>query len=188
MITLQSSKKRRWALPRFFSQSGRNVLLVILLMALMWSCSKRDLGILTLVEQPKSIESSEQSIIMATYIFGRTASYVQMFAESARHSGIDVVIIGSPAPTFSLPPNVRHVPLMWEELVERVSTRLFEGAELPNLLNVRKYKVVDLKPFFSFLFPKEVEGYDWWGHLDNDLLLGNVRHSVTEELYLQTMT
>jgi hypothetical protein len=41
---------------------------------------------------------------------------------------------------------------------------------------------VDLKPFFAYLFPQVGEGYDWWGHLDNDMLLGNVHHFVTPEM------
>ena len=67
---------------------------------------------------------------MATYIFGKTASYAQMFVESARYSGVDVVIVGSPTPTFELPPNVRHLSITWQELVARVSARLFEGEPL----------------------------------------------------------
>ena len=119
---------------------------------------------------------------MATYIFGKTASYAQMFVESARFSGVDVIIVGSPAPTFELPPNVRHLSITWQELVARISAQLFEGEPLHTLLKVRKYKVVDLKPFFAYLFPQVVKEYDWWGHADNDMLLGNVRQFVTEEM------
>jgi hypothetical protein len=128
------------------------------------------------------LETRQRKIIMATYIFGKTASYAQMFVESARYSGVDVVIVGSPTPFFELPPNVRHLSITWQELVARVSARLFEGEPLHRLSKVRKYKVVDLKPFFAYLFPHVVEGYDWWGHIDNDMLLGNVRHFVTTEM------
>ena len=51
-----------------------------------------------------------QRIIMVSYIFGTSNAYVQLFLESARRSGVDVAIVGSPKPAFPLPPNVRHFP------------------------------------------------------------------------------
>ena len=51
--------------------------------------------------------------------------------------------------------------------------------------DARPYKVVDFKPLFAYLFPEEVRGYDWWGHADNDLVLGDIRHFLTQDLLSQ---
>ena len=118
-----------------------------------------------------------QRIIVVSYVFGEKAAnarYLQMFLESARHSGIDIAIVGFPKPPFPLPPNVKHVNVTWDQLVDRVSKRLFDGDDLPNLRDAGPYKVIDFKPLFAHLFPEQVRGYDWWGHVDNDLVLGNV--------------
>ena len=123
-----------------------------------------------------------QRIIMVSYIFGTSNAYVQLFAESARRSGVDVAIVGSPKPAFPLPPNVRHFPITWDQFVDRVSTRVFHGEDLPALRKAKPYKINDFKGLFAYLFPEIVAGYDFWGHLDNDIVLGNVRHFVTPEI------
>ena len=85
----------------------------------------------------KAVKSSPQKrIIVASYLFGEKSAntgYLQMFLESARHSGIDVAIVGFPKPGFPLPPNVKHINVTWDQFVDRVSTRLFNGENLPIL-------------------------------------------------------
>jgi hypothetical protein len=126
--------------------------------------------------------SGEPRIVMASYMFDNDKAYTRLFVESARYSGIDIVLIGDPAPKFVLPSNVRHLSVSWDDFVERISNRLFDGAELTQLTNATRYNVIDFKPAFAYLFPEVVHGYDWWGHLDNDMLLGNVRHFISREM------
>jgi len=166
-------------------QSGSNLLIIMLLSALLWSVTMRPRTMQSLTEDFQSIVSTEPQIVMFSYIFGTSNAYVRMFVESARHSGINVVIIGSPVPSFPLPPNVRHVQMSWEEFADRVSTRLFDGERLPRLVDAKRRRINDFKPFSAHLFPEEVQGYGWWGHIDNDLLLGDVRHFITEEMLSQ---
>jgi hypothetical protein len=105
-----------------------------------------------------------------------------MFAASSASSGLDIAIIGSPAPNFTLPDNVHHLHITWNQLVDRVNQRVRgwdENTPDPqnNLLNMKTaspYKVIDFKPMFAYLFPEVVEDYDWWGHCDNDIILGDV--------------
>ena len=162
---------------------NRGLLLAIFLFSTLWSFSV-DLQE-TLHMEERSLASVYPKIVLVTYIFGRFTkpeASVQIFAESARHSGVDLVIVGSPAPSFPLPPNVRHIPFTWKELVGRISNRLCDGKEMPELAQAKPKKVNDFKPLFAHLFPELVKGYDWWGHVDNDMLLGNVRHFVTSAM------
>jgi hypothetical protein len=127
-------------------------------------------------------------IKMVTFVFGEKAAstaYLQMFLESARNSGVDIAIVGSPAPPFALPPNVQHVLLTWEQFASRVSTRLFGGKPMERLAKAAPYKIIDFKPLFAYLFPEHVRGYEWWGHMDNDLVLGDVRRFLTPEILEQ---
>ena len=36
------------------------------------------------------------------------------------------------------------------------------------------YKLCEFKPMFGVLFADVVEGFDFWGHIDNDAILGDV--------------
>jgi hypothetical protein len=142
------------------------------------------IGNVKAVDPPRgegSIKRKER-IIMATYVFGDEKKYLRMFLESVRYSGIDVVIVGDHHPSYELPPNVHHVLITWNDLVDRVYQRIFNGEEPGDLRNATFYKVIDMKPLFAHIFPEIVEGYDWWGHMDNDLILGNVTHFVTPDL------
>jgi hypothetical protein len=127
----------------------------------------------------------KNKIVLLSYVFGETAAnkgFLHMFIESAKSSGVDVAIVGSPKPPFKLPPNVRHVHVTWDQLVDKVSSKLLKGRELKDLRHAHFYKVNDFKPLSAFLFPEIVDGYDWWGHVDNDLILGDIRHFITDEL------
>lgn len=44
------------------------------------------------------------------------------------------------------------------------------------------YKLCDFKPTYGFIFSDIVGHYDFWGHGDIDLVYGNIRDFMTEEL------
>jgi hypothetical protein len=130
--------------------------------------------------------SGQFKLLMVLYVFGQddvNKRYFRLFVESAHLAGVDLAIVGHPVPPFPLPPNVRHVDVTWNELVERVSDRMFDGIEPSQLKALLPYnKISGLKPAFAVLFPEVVKGYDWWGHLDKQMILGNLRHFLTPEL------
>lgn len=143
---------------------------------------------LTMPESANHIatRSRQESIVMVTYVIGEksaTNGYLQTFIESLRHqSNFQVNIVGTPKPPFPLPPNVRHVEITWEELAGRVSDKLFGGRNATALSQASIRKIIDLKPLYATLFPEHVRGYDWWGHMDNDMLLGDLRQFLTPTL------
>ena len=44
------------------------------------------------------------------------------------------------------------------------------------------YKLCDFKPAYGFLFPEIIKGYDFWGHGDIDVMYGNIRDFMTEDI------
>ena len=90
--------------------------------------------------------------------------YVPIFLKTAAFSGVDVLMIGdTKLVTFpQLPPNVRQIHITWEQLVGLVSTRVFDGRPLPQLLTANRYKVVDLKPAYGVLFREHIAVYEFW--------------------------
>ena len=138
--------------------------------------------------QKTAASSSYPRIILFSYVFGKQAAdkrYLRVFLESARRSGVDVLIVGdhAPAPSSSLPPNVKYVMVTWDDLTDRVRDRILDGQE-PFWMRhkVNLYKVIDFKPVFAHLFPELVQGYDFWGPVDNDLLLGDFRTMISQTL------
>ena len=44
------------------------------------------------------------------------------------------------------------------------------------------YKLCDFKPAYGFLFDDILNDYDFWGHCDIDVVYGNIRVFITDEL------
>lgn len=44
------------------------------------------------------------------------------------------------------------------------------------------YKLCDYKPVWGLAFPELVKDYDYWGHCDCDLIFGNIREFISEEM------
>ena len=44
------------------------------------------------------------------------------------------------------------------------------------------YKLCDFRPAYGYIFREEIEGYDFWGHCDMDLVFGDIRHFLTDEI------
>jgi hypothetical protein len=117
---------------------------------------------------------------MMTSVFGFGTSplppYFPMFLRSIQGSGADGIVIGGNEADFYgiLPPNVKHIPMTWEGLHDLISDKLFEGTPLPNFLAAMPYKVNDVKPMYGFLFREYIQEYEFWAHVDNDLIFGDV--------------
>ena len=117
-------------------------------------------------------------VLLITAVFsGKAANkrYLRMFLESAASSGVDVLVFGDRLP-YPLPgDNLHHHPITWPDFLDLANSKLFDGRPvLDPLRDASNYKIVDFKPLYAHLFPELVSGYDWWGHCDNDLVLGNV--------------
>jgi len=128
--------------------------------------------------------SSIASVVLVSYIFGSeimSKKYLQLFVESARGTGVDLVLLGDSRPSFELPPNVVHHHVTWEELCDRVQANVLDGSDPTELRNAPRYKAIDFKPLLPTLFPEVTDRYDWWGHVDNDMVLGNLRHFLNRK-------
>lgn len=86
-----------------------------------------------------------------------------------------------------LPSNVRHVPLTLAQLLARL--RATVGVRLTTLSasgtygsGVSSAKTNDFKPMFGVAFAELLRPYAWWGYLQEDLLVGDLRAFATEAL------
>eukprot|EP00286_Rhodomonas_abbreviata_P025729 CAMPEP_0181307566 /NCGR_PEP_ID=MMETSP1101-20121128/10958_1 /TAXON_ID=46948 /ORGANISM="Rhodomonas abbreviata, Strain Caron Lab Isolate" /LENGTH=461 /DNA_ID=CAMNT_0023413811 /DNA_START=187 /DNA_END=1572 /DNA_ORIENTATION=+ len=133
----------------------------------------------------ESPPAPKSDIVLISTLFGEsvTKPHLRFFLKSVEDCGVDVLLIGSPALNLPLPRNVRHVYLSWEGLWERVKQRLPEcSLDVKERAGIRQYKVIDIKPLYGLLFADEIAGYERWGHIDNDLLIGDTRNFLTPQM------
>ena len=86
-----------------------------------------------------------------------------------------------------LPTNVRHIPLTLPQLLRRLRETV--GLKLTTLsasgsfkAGVSAAKTNDLKPMWGVAFADLLHRFDWWGYLQEDLLVGNLRQFATDAL------
>lgn len=76
-----------------------------------------------------------------------------------------------------LPENVKLIYQSLEEVSKIATHKLGFKIDIKN-----SYKICDFKPAFGILFSELIEGYDFWGFGDIDVIFGNIRNFITEEI------
>lgn len=56
-----------------------------------------------------------------------------------------------------------------------------EKFDFPIVLD-RPYKICDYRPAFAYILSEYIKGYDFWGWGDLDVVYGDIRHFVTEDV------
>jgi hypothetical protein len=119
------------------------------------------------------------SIVFLICWYGDYPWYFPYFLHSCRYnSSIDFIIFTSNTDEkLDLPANIRIIPYSIEQFkIDTVIAMRFE-------VNVESgYKLCDFKPAYGYIFSDYIKNYDFWGYCDIDLIFGNIRSFMTEEL------
>jgi hypothetical protein len=75
-----------------------------------------------------------------------------------------------------LPDNVHVVTISFSDYCQLVSERLGISFNPKN-----PYKLCDIKPALGYLHVDQLDGFDFWGFSDIDLIYGNLRRYFSEE-------
>lgn len=120
----------------------------------------------------------KSSVILIIPYFGRFNNYFSFFLESCRNNPtVNWLIVTNDKSTYDYPSNVNVVLSSFDELRQKIQS-LFQfqiSLESP-------YKLCDYRPLYGEVFKEYVEGYDFWGYCDNDLIFGDIRHFLTDEI------
>lgn len=117
-----------------------------------------------------------KSIAVITCWYGEYPWYLPYFIHSCIFNAtIDFFIITSNSEAIANKPE--NVKIIYRELDEIIATA---SEKLGFKVNIDyPYKLCDFKPAYGFLFPEIIEGYDFWGQSDLDIIYGNVRDFIT---------
>jgi hypothetical protein len=103
--------------------------------------------------------------------FGRWPEWIDHFIESCRaNRTIDWILFSDAAPPANSARNVRHVPMAFADYNRQVSDRLGIAFN-PD----RPYKLCDIRPALGHIHADLVQGYDFVGFGDVDVIYGNLR-------------
>lgn len=124
------------------------------------------------------MNTNKNIALIACYI-GKLPWYFDYFVHSCAHNPtVDFyVVTDDGAYSKPLPANVRLIIKTLEDISLLASQRL----GFP--VNIKYgYKLCDFKPAYGLIFSDLLESYDFWGHCDIDIIFGNIREFITNEL------
>lgn len=118
---------------------------------------------------------SKSKICLILPYFGKLPSYWGGFIDSCRENrDIDFLII-SDCVAGSLGENIRVIESNWTDFKTSIETQL-SRVGIHKVCLHRPYKLCDFKPCYGFIFQEYLHDYDYWGHIDCDLVFGNLRN------------
>lgn len=109
---------------------------------------------------------------------GKLPNYFPIWLQSCKDNPtIDFFVFTDDRTQYHYPNNVNTVYYSFEELKQKFCD-IF-----PFEISLDKpYKFCDYKPAYGEAFSSFLEGYDFWGYCDIDLIWGNIREFLTDEV------
>ncbi|WP_295771222.1 DUF6625 family protein [uncultured Mucilaginibacter sp.] len=109
--------------------------------------------------------------------YGKFPAYFSLFFDSVKNLPVDLIMFAEQQPAMALPTNVKIILKPYAKIQELFNSKL--GIKVA--FN-KPYKFCDLKPAYGYIFEEYLTGYDFWGSVDTDLILGNFNKFVSTEL------
>lgn len=109
---------------------------------------------------------------------GKLPDYFQAWLNSCKNNTtIDFYVFTDALEKKEVLSNVHIIPMKFEEVKEKIQS-IFD---FPICLD-RPYKLCDYKPTYGEAFEDYLNSYDFWGYCDMDLIWGNIRSFITDEV------
>lgn len=102
--------------------------------------------------------------------FGKLPEWFDLYLDSCRrNSQYTWLLYTDDMRNMSYPENVIVKYISFDEFVDFIQTRFNFDICLDS-----PYKLCDYKPAYGYIFSEIIEGYDYWGYCDVDLIWGNI--------------
>lgn len=110
--------------------------------------------------------------------FGSFPNYFSLWLHSAgMNDTIDFYVLTDNKDTFPHAENIHFVSCTLSGLQEHFSRFLGYNVALDT-----PYKLCDYKPALGLMFADILKNYDFWGYCDPDIIWGNLRNFITDEV------
>ena len=123
-----------------------------------------------------------KSIALVVAYFGQLNNYYEYWINSCRNNPTIDWLVFSDNPIFLdkqlIPDNMKVYPTTFEQFKNRIA-QLYDF----NISLEEPYKICDYRVAFGELLEdKELSGYDYWGYCDTDLIWGDIRYFLNDQL------
>lgn len=126
-----------------------------------------------------SKNKSVETIAIVICYLGKLPWYFDYFVHSCKYNPYVDFLIVTDDKSYSkpLPSNLKMVFYTLSEINSKATDKLGFTTQITN-----GYKLCDFKPTYGLLFSEFLQGYDFWGHGDIDMIFGSIHSFITNEL------
>lgn len=122
--------------------------------------------------------NKQTSICYIIPYFGKLPAGFRMWLLSCTmNSTIDWILYTDDHTTYDYPSNVKVYYCSYEEIKNRIQKCFDFKVSID-----RPWKLCEFRPAYGEIFAEDLVGYDFWGHCDMDLIWGDVRKFITEDI------
>lgn len=117
-------------------------------------------------------------IAMIIPYFGKLPSNFQLWVDSCKYNQtIDFILFTDDRTKYNYPSNIKVNYMNFKEFVKIIQSNYDFRISINN-----PYKLCDFKPIYGFVLKQYIMEYDFWGYCDIDLILGNIRKFITDDI------
>ena len=110
--------------------------------------------------------------------FGKFPNYFQLWLNSVKYNpDIAFLIFTDDDTDYDYPSNVTVVKTTFDSIRKRIKNKYNFRVPLKS-----PYKLCDFKVAYGDIFQKELEEYNYWGYCDVDLIFGNIKKFITDDI------
>lgn len=118
-----------------------------------------------------------KKIILIICYFGNIPDYYKLWEVSALKNNTVDFLIYTDQNEIQQKGNIRVKHLNFSQLREKIQSKFNFKISLE-----KPYKLCDYKPAYGYIFDDEIKNYDFWGYCDMDLIFGNLRKFLSENV------
>lgn len=118
-----------------------------------------------------------KKIVFIIPYFGKLPYYFHLWRQTALfNSKFDFLFI-TDIPEIQAYGNIKVLSMTFAEFQKKVQSRFDFTISLEN-----PYKLCDYKPAYGYILEDEIKNYEFWGHCDIDVLLGDIDKFINENV------
>lgn len=122
--------------------------------------------------------TKQTSICYVIPYFGKLPAGFNMWLLScSTNSTIDWILYTDDHTAYHYPKNVKVHYCSYEDIKNKIQKCYDFEVSID-----RPWKLCEFKPAYGEIFADDLTGYDFWGHCDMDLIWGDIRKFITEDI------
>lgn len=125
------------------------------------------------------MEKSKQRIALVIPYFGKFHNYIDLFWASCKwNSTVDFLVFTDDVENV---PHAAKNIIVYRTTFNETRKRFQSHYDFPIHLE-SGYDLVNFKPAYGEIYAEELKGYDFWGYCDCDMIFGDIRSFITDEI------